>query len=131
MTAVWLLEILPTVAVKVAVVAPGATVTDPGTLTAALLLDSDTSAPPAAAGCAIVTVHEDVPPALIVVGLHAMLLRLVGNVTAMFPLFPAAATLLPSGAAASTLVTAIVTVPDAALESVAFTTATVPLLIPF
>jgi hypothetical protein len=41
-----LLESVPAVAAKLAVVEPLATVTDPGTTSAAVLLDSVTTAPP-------------------------------------------------------------------------------------
>src|SRR5690242_11020912 len=118
-----------TVAVNPAVVAPAATVTEAGTLTAPLLLDRDTVAPPPGAPCVSVTVHEDVPGALTVVGLHETLLRLVGALTVMLPPVPVAEALVPSGATADTFVTAILTVPDAPPESVALTTATVPLAI--
>src|SRR5690348_5728743 len=118
---------LATVAVKAALVAPAVTVTEAGTLTAPLLLDRDTAAPPAGAACVSVTVHEDVPGALTVVGLHESLLRLVGPLTVMLPPVPVAETLAPFGATADTFVTAILTVPDAPPESVALTTATVPL----
>ena len=49
-------------AVKGAVVEPAATVADPGTLTAALLLASATGAPPAGAAFVRVTVQLEVPP---------------------------------------------------------------------
>src|SRR5579871_1589838 len=122
---------LPTAAVKVAVVAPDATVTDAGTPAAALLLDSDTTAPPPEAGCVMVTVQEELLPELTVVGLHETLLKLVRRMTAMLPPVPLAETLLPPADAAATLVTAIFRVPVAPAESVAFTTATVPFAIVF
>jgi hypothetical protein len=47
--AVWLVVILPTVALKVAEVLAAATVTDAGTVSAALLLESPTALPPVGA----------------------------------------------------------------------------------
>ena len=52
---VWLLVIVPAVPVKLAVAAPDPTVTAAGTVKFALLLESDTTAPPAAAACVRVT----------------------------------------------------------------------------
>jgi hypothetical protein len=51
------------VAVKGAVVAPAATVTEAGTVTAALLLASVTACPPVGAAALSVTVHASVPAA--------------------------------------------------------------------
>ena len=126
-----MLVMLPTVAVKVAVVAPDATVTEAGTLAAPLLLDSETTAPPPDAGCVMVTVHEELLPELTVVGLQETLLRLVGRMTAMLPPVPVAATLPALADVATTFVTAIFSVPVAPAESVAFTTATAPFAIVF
>ena len=53
------------VAVKLAVVAPAATVTDEGTVTALLLLDRLTACPPVAAAAFSVTVQESVPAPVI------------------------------------------------------------------
>jgi len=50
----------PAVAVNIAVVAPAATITEAGTDSKALLLDSETRVPPAGAACDIVTVQVDV-----------------------------------------------------------------------
>ena len=55
--------------VKVAVVAPAATVTLPGTVAAALLLDSDTIAPPDGAAAVKVTVPWDEAPPIRLAGL--------------------------------------------------------------
>jgi hypothetical protein len=63
--------IVPAVAVNVAVVAPAATATDPGTLSPGTLLDSATVAPPV---FDTVTVQLLVPPLFNDVGVHAMLL---------------------------------------------------------
>ncbi|MFZ1145176.1 MAG: hypothetical protein WAN37_10015 [Bryobacteraceae bacterium] len=49
-------------AVKLAVVEPLGTVTEPGTLSAATLLDNATVTPPDPAALESVTVHVDVPP---------------------------------------------------------------------
>jgi hypothetical protein len=48
--------------VKLPVVAPAATVTDPGTVNAVLFDESATTAPPERAAFASVTVQDDVPP---------------------------------------------------------------------
>jgi hypothetical protein len=68
MVAVWLLVIVPAVAVKVAVVVVVPTVTDDGTVKAVTLLDSVTVAPPV---CVTVTVHVELPPVDRLVGTHA------------------------------------------------------------
>jgi hypothetical protein len=69
--AVWLVEIVPAVAVKLAVLEPLETVTDAGTLSVAALLVSVTAAPPAPAAIDSVTTQVDVPPELRLVGAHA------------------------------------------------------------
>ena len=112
-------------AVKFADEDPAGTSTEAGTLSIALLLESDTIAPPVEAGCAKVTAQVEVLAEFRLVGLHAIL-REFGRTSDMFPPVPLAATLLPSGAAATTPVTPIVTVPEAAPESVTLTTARVP-----
>ena len=66
--AAWLLAMTPAVAVNVAVVAAAGTVTDAGTVSKALLLESETSDPPAGAGFESVTVQVEA----------ALLARLVG-----------------------------------------------------
>jgi hypothetical protein len=58
------------VALKIAAVAPAATVTDPGTVSNALLLDSVTVEPPAGAACASVTVQLLTALCPRLVGLH-------------------------------------------------------------
>src|ERR1019366_7108815 len=65
--AVWSDTIVPAVAVKVAVVDPAATATDPGTVSAAVLLDSVTVPPPVFVS---VTVQVLVPLLLSVAGVH-------------------------------------------------------------
>ncbi len=77
-TAVWLVVIVPAVAVKFADVAPEATVTEAGTVNAAALLDNVTAMPPVPAACDSVTVHADVPPELRLVGLQVTRLTVVG-----------------------------------------------------
>ncbi len=57
----WSVETAATVAVKVAVVAPAATLTEAGTVTAALLLDKVTVVPLLGAAVLRVTVQESVP----------------------------------------------------------------------
>ena len=68
--AFWAVAGVPPVAVKVVLVAPAATVAEAGTLRAALLLDSVTICPPAAATLLSVTVQVDVAPAASVAGLQ-------------------------------------------------------------
>jgi hypothetical protein len=71
-------------AVNVAVVAPAATVTDDGTVTAVLLLERVIANPPVAAAAVSVTVHESVPAPAIVAFVHVSALsaacaaRLIG-----------------------------------------------------
>ncbi len=65
-------------AVKLAEVAPDATVTAAGTVSAAALLDRVTVIPLEPAACDSVTVHADVPPELRLVGLHDNRLTVVG-----------------------------------------------------
>ena len=76
--AVWSDAIVPAVAVNVAVVDPAATVTDPGTVSAAVLLDSVTVPPPVFVS---VTVQLLVPPLLSVAGVHDNELTVTGVAT--------------------------------------------------
>jgi hypothetical protein len=69
-TAVWVLVTAPALAVKLAMMVPAATLTDPGTVNAASLLDSVTVKPPEPAGLDSVTVHVEVPPELTVAGVQ-------------------------------------------------------------
>ena len=62
---------MPAVAEKPPVVEPLETVTDPGTDSAAELLESVTVTPPAPAACESVTVQEEVPPEPRLVGEQA------------------------------------------------------------
>ena len=57
-----MLTIVPAAAVKVADLAPAATVTEAGVVSSALLLDKETVAPPVAAGLFKATVHVLVAP---------------------------------------------------------------------
>ncbi len=77
-TAVWLLEIVPAVAVKLAVLEPLRTVTDPGTVSAAALLDSVTATPPLPAAFDRVTTQLAVPPELRLVGVQVSDVRAGG-----------------------------------------------------
>ena len=62
---------VPALAVKLAVVAPDATVTEGGTVSAVLLLsESVTVEPPGGAACDSVVVQVELPPELIVAGEH-------------------------------------------------------------
>lgn len=70
--------IVPAVAVKFADVAPDATVTEAGTDSAVLLLESATVAPPEPAACDNVTVQMEVPPELRLDGEHDNRLSPVG-----------------------------------------------------
>ena len=71
MTALASLVTAAAVAVKVAEVAPAATVTEAGTVTAVLSLESVTVAPPVGAAAVRVTVQPLVPGVASVAGLHA------------------------------------------------------------
>ena len=70
--AVWLLLMVPAVAVKVAEVSAARIVTVAGTVKAALLLLSVTDAPPVRATLARITVQVDFPALLRLVGIHAI-----------------------------------------------------------
>jgi len=69
--AVWALDTVPAVAVKVAALEPAAMVTDPGTVSVATSLDRVTVTPPEPAALDRVTVHVAVPPELRLVGVQA------------------------------------------------------------
>ena len=81
--AVWSELIVPAVAVKLAEVAPDATVTDGGTLSVPTLLDSGTTAPPAPAALDNVTVQPDTPPDDRLVGAQLNPLTTVGATSEM------------------------------------------------
>ena len=63
-------EIVPAGAVKVLLVAPAATVTDPGTDRAPVLLESETAAPPVPATLESVTVQVELPAVARLAGVH-------------------------------------------------------------
>ena len=67
------------VAVKVALLAPAATVTLAGTVAAAASLESDTTAPPVGAALVKVTLPCDVPPPVTLPGFSASVFRLAGG----------------------------------------------------
>ena len=67
------------VTVKVALLAPAATVTLAGTVAAAALLESDTTAPPVGAALVNVTLPCDVPPPVTLLGFSANVFRLAGG----------------------------------------------------
>jgi len=71
---------VPAVAVKLVVVEPLVTVTVPGTVNAARLLDSVTATPPEPAAVDRVTVHADVPPELRLVGAQESWLTAAGAI---------------------------------------------------
>jgi len=98
------LGIVPAVAVKFAEVVPAATVTDAGTGSSPVLLESATEAPPADAGWFSVTVQADDAPALSDVGLQEIPVS-VGNGTVMVPPVPVTGTEPPAGVAPNRLVT--------------------------
>ena len=75
MVAVWLLAIVPAVAVKVAVVLPDPTAAEAGTVNATALLDSVTVAPPV---FDTVTVQVALPPGTRLAGLHVNTLTSTG-----------------------------------------------------
>ena len=60
----------PAVALKLAELAPDATVTDAGTGRAGLLLETDTTAPPLGAVLESVTVHAVLAPGPMLLGVH-------------------------------------------------------------
>jgi len=65
-----LLDTVPAVALKFAVVAPAATVTDAGTVRAALFEESPTEAPPDRAAEVSVTVQVEAAPVITELGEH-------------------------------------------------------------
>jgi hypothetical protein len=66
----WFAVIVPTAAVKLAVVVPEPTDTEAGTVRMLLLLESVIVAPPVGAACDSVAVQVELPPELIVTGAH-------------------------------------------------------------
>src|SRR5512135_2320528 len=74
---------VPAVALKVAVVAPAATVTDPGTVSSVLFDDSVTAAPPVAAAFDSVTVQVLAALELRLAGAHASVVRFTAATSLM------------------------------------------------
>ena len=64
----WFADTVPAVALKLAEVDPAATVTEAGSVSAALLSERLTAVPPLGAGSDTATVHADVPPEETVAG---------------------------------------------------------------
>jgi hypothetical protein len=112
------------VAVKVAVVAPAATVTDGGTVSSVLLLAILTVVPPEDAACARVSVQVLAPPPVRLKGEHTID-EIETDVTVIVPPEDVKPTLLPFGSAPTALVNCIAFV-VALAASVALTYATVP-----
>jgi hypothetical protein len=127
MVAVWLLPIVPAVAVKVAVVLADATVTEAGTVNALALSDRATTAPPAGAGVFSETVHVDDPPVFRDAGAQLRALR-VGGGAKTVPPAPVTASEVPKAVTPNVLVTLMVVLatPEAI---VTLTTATTPFCI--
>jgi hypothetical protein len=124
--AVWLLAIVPAVAVKVAAVLPDPTVTAAGTVNAVMLQDKETTAPPTGAGASNETVHVSDPPVLNDTGTQLSALTTTGTVIATPR--PVMGSEFASALAPKVFVTAIAVLltPDAI---VTLTTATTPFCI--
>jgi len=120
-----LLDTVPPVAVKLAVVAPDATVTDAGTVMAALFEDSVTKEPPAGAVCATVTVQVEVAPDAMLVGEQDN--AETDCATVIVPPVPVVVVHVPSGKADITLLTGSETTGLLLEVNVAETVATMPL----
>ena len=122
---------VPAVAVKLAVVAPAATVTDAGTVSAALLSETVTLEPPAGAAAERLTVQFDLAPEARAAGVHCREETETVELTLMTPPLAETLTAAPAGDAPTTLVMEIAS--DELLlllERVAVTTATTPEAIP-
>src|SRR5690349_8137006 len=117
---------VPAVAENVALVAPAGTVTDPGTVISALLLESVATIPPAGAAWLRVTVQVEELPVASEEGLQFTLLIPVGSATVRLPPVALEAMPVPVDDAADTVLTLIGTVPDALAESVTLIVASVP-----
>ena len=76
-------------AVKLPVVAPAATVTEAGTVSAVLFEESATEDPPVGAACVNVAVQLEVPPELTVVGVHCRLVTVICGDTVTVAVFEA------------------------------------------
>ncbi len=124
--AVWLVVMVPAVAVNVALVAPAGTVTDAGTVVSGLLLESVATIPPVGAAWLRVTVQVEEPAVVSAAGLQFRLLMLTGTPTVMLPPVALEAMLVPVDDAAETADTLIGIVPDALADRVTLIVASVP-----
>jgi hypothetical protein len=136
-TAVWSVVTVPTFAVNAAVVAPAGTVTLPGTVVLALLLESVTANPPAGAAALSVTVQEEDPGVFTVPGEQLKLFNVTGGescVIAIVAPAPEAAIWALEESVASTLVsvtgTLVLAVPEAIVK-VAWATDPLPMTVVF
>ena len=120
-------------AVKLAVVAPEETVTDPGTVRLVLFEESATAVPPLGAAALTVTVQVEVPGALMDVGVHVKELTVGGGGATgavIVPPAPVSASVEPVASDPSVLLTFIVVL--LTVEAiVTLTTATTPLAMVF
>jgi len=128
--AVWLVVIVPAVAVKVADVPLAGTVTHAGTVSAKPLPESATILPPAGAAWLSVTVQVVDAPEANVPGLQINEVRLNVPPTAIVPPVAVVGMAVAAADALSALVT-LMAVPDVAGDSVAVTTATTPFWMTF
>ena len=85
--ALWFVVKVPAVAVKVAAVAPAATVTDTGTVSAAILLDNEITAPPVGAVWDKLTVHVEVLPVPRRAGVQDSELTTAGGISEIVAVF--------------------------------------------
>src|ERR1019366_8755345 len=123
--AVWSDAVASAVAVNVAVVDPAATAADPGTVSAAVLLDSVTVPPPVFES---VTVQLLVPPLLSVAGVQLKPVRVVSAGAETVPPVPLTDSACPSSVAPSVLATPMVVLATP-VAIVTVTTATTPFCI--
>ena len=123
----WLALTLPAVAVKVAVVEPAATVTDAGTVRAALLTETATVAPPVGAAIESVAVQVEVDPEATLAGEHCRA-ETVGR-TVIVPPEPETIKSIPFVKAPMAFVIGSEIVPLLVDARVAVATATTPLAI--
>jgi hypothetical protein len=117
--------------VKLPAVAPAATVTGVGTVSAALLLETATAVPPVGAACEMVTVQLLLPPDTTEVGVQVKPVTVgrVGRLTVMVPPVAVAPVEIPLAETAIGLLTPIETDPLLVEVSTTDTVATTPLLI--
>jgi hypothetical protein len=120
-----------------ALLEPAATVTLPGSVTLALLSDSDTANPPVAAAPLSVSVQEDVPGAFTLAGVQARLLKAAGGgdwMTVIVPVAPEAGIEFAAPVVAEALLsvtgTLVLAVP-AAMVKAAVATSPFPIVVVF